>query len=509
MPTASRTKKSIHNSLVACLYYVITLFLNFFSRKIFLEYLGTEILGLNTTAANILQFLNLAELGIGSAVGFSLFKPLHEKDYESINEIVSLQGFLYKKIGIFILLGAIVLMFFFPFIFKKISLPLWYTYASFGVLLFSALLGYFVNYKQILLSANQQDYKIQYSYRTVILIKVIFQMFSVYYFEDGYIWWLFYEIIFAILGSISLHYATLKEFPNLRKTKKKYKELKDKYSFLVIKIKQLFFHKIGGFALSQSSPLIIYAFIDLKEVALYGNYVLITNGVQMLMVAMFKSIEAGVGDLVAEGNNKRIKNTFEELFSIRFILIATLCITTYFFTEAFVKLWIGREYLLPNFTLLLLVVLLFIFLQRLTVDAFINAYGLFSDIYAPIVEVALNLSLSIIGGNFWGLNGIIGGVVISQIIIILIWKPYFLFHNKLIGYYPRYLYLFFSHIIIALVLGVLFFIFFKSQISYAGTNILDFIKNSLLISSAYFIVLSVIFIFLFPKIKFSLQRIIK
>ena len=166
MQGKSRTEKSFKNSIVALGFYVLNLVLQFFSRKIFLEYLGTEILGLNTTAMNLLQFLNLAELGINVAVGFTLYKPLHDNDRESVNEIVTLQRFLYRRIAFIIIIAAAVLMCFFPMIFSKIALPLWYAYASFGVLLFSALLGYFVNYKQTVLTANQEDYKVFYSYKS-------------------------------------------------------------------------------------------------------------------------------------------------------------------------------------------------------------------------------------------------------------------------------------------------------------------------------------------------------
>ena len=87
--TDSRTSKSIKNSSVALVFYFINLILQFFSRKIFLDYLGAEVLGLNTTATNLLQFLNLAELGVGAAIACTLYKPLAEKDTDTINEIVS------------------------------------------------------------------------------------------------------------------------------------------------------------------------------------------------------------------------------------------------------------------------------------------------------------------------------------------------------------------------------------------------------------------------------------
>ena len=134
MQSESRTAKSIKNSSIGLIFYFINFVLQFFSRKIFLDYLGTEILGLNTTATNLLQFLNLADLGIGSAVGFSLYKPFYDKDEQTINEIVALQGKLYRRVAYIVIAGSALLMCFFPRIFAKMPLPLWYDYASFGVL---------------------------------------------------------------------------------------------------------------------------------------------------------------------------------------------------------------------------------------------------------------------------------------------------------------------------------------------------------------------------------------
>ena len=76
MSTNSRLKKSLKNAKVGALFFLFNLILQFLFRKILLEKLGIEVLGLNTTALNLLQFLNLAELGIGASVGYSLYKPL-------------------------------------------------------------------------------------------------------------------------------------------------------------------------------------------------------------------------------------------------------------------------------------------------------------------------------------------------------------------------------------------------------------------------------------------------
>lgn len=434
----SRTSRSLHNTAVATGYYVLSFVLQFFSRKVFLDCLGTEILGLNTTAMNLLQFLNLAELGISSAVGFTLYKPLHDNDMESVREVVSLQGKLYSRIAWLIIAGACVLMCFFPQIFGKIKVPLWYAYASFGVLLFSALLGYFVNYKQIALSANQQEYKVFYSYKTVNLIKILCQMAAVYYLQDGYVWWLILEAAFAIIASVSLHIVTMRQFPGLTSSPMSYRELKSGYPEITVKVKQLLFHKIGSFALTQTAPLIVYAYTSLTTVAMYGNYLIVINGLQVLGGSLFNSINASVGNLVAENDRKRSLALVFELFSVRFLMVSALCYAAYVITPELITVWIGPEYLLPQSTLLIMVCMLFIGTLRYAIDAFINAYGIFSDIWSPVAEAAINISFSILFGYFWGLNGVLAGVLLSQVIIIFWWKPFFLFYKAFPGMYGQY-----------------------------------------------------------------------
>ncbi len=431
MPTQSRTYNSLRNSAAATVIFLINFCLQFISRKIFLDYLGTEILGLNTTATNLLQFLNLAELGISSAVGFTLYKPIHDDDRRTINEIVTLQRHLYRRIALLVLGGATVLMAFFPVIFAKMQLPLWYAYGSFGVLLFSALLGYFVNYKQIVLTAAQLDYKVQLFYKSVLMVKLLTQILAVRFLADGYVWWLALEVLFAVLASWSLHRATMKACPYLEVVDKSFKQLCACYSVFTTKIKQMFFHRVGGFALQQCSPLVIYAYSSLTLVALYGNYYMVIIGILSLMNATFNSMGASIGNLVAEGNKQRIVDVFWELFSARFWIVTTLCFCAYSLIPAFIRLWIGEQYLLPTSTLSLLIAMLYIQLFRTNVGNFLDAYALTRDIWSPIIEASLNIGGSILLGYYWGLNGILLAVVASLSIMIEGWKPIFLFREGL------------------------------------------------------------------------------
>ncbi len=453
MSKETRTSKSIKNAQIALLFYLLNLILQFYSRKIFLEYLGSEVLGLNTTAQNLINFLNLAELGIGAAVSYSLYKPLLENNKSVINDIISIQGWLYRRIAYIVIGAGIILMFFFPSIFSKTNLPLWYTYGSFISLSVAALLGYFVNYNQIILSADQKEYKITQCTQITKTIKVILQIVAIYYLNNGYLWWMIIEVLMSIITAYTIDYTVKKTYPWLKTQISKGKILQQEYPEISTKTKQIFFHKFATFVLTQTSPLVIYAFSSLTLVAIYGNYMLIITGVTLLTNALLNSIAAGIGNLVAEGNKEHIKSVFWEVFTLKFWIASIICFGIYILGDSFISLWVGKEYLLPPQAFLILIFTAFINLSR-TADTFIFAYGMFQDIWAPIVEATLNLGLSIILGYYYGITGILIGVLISLIILVCIWKPYFLyrwgFKNSFTEYACKYIQL--SSIVIICIL---------------------------------------------------------
>lgn len=426
MARISRTTKSIKNAQIALTFYFLNLILQFFSRKIFLDYLGSEVLGLNTTAQNLLGFLNIAELGIGTAVAYNLYKPLYDDNRKAINDIVSIQGWLYRRIAYIVIGGSAILMCFFPIIFAKAQVPLWYTYGSFIALLASALLGYFVNYKQIVLSADQKEYKITLCIQGVKFIKVLIQIFVIWLLDNGYLYWIITEIIMACVTSLVLNKIITKEYPWLHTTVKQGKSLQKQYPSIISKTKQVFYHQIASFVLTQTSPLIIYAYASLSLVAIYGNYLLIISGVSQLINALLNSVNAGVGNLVAEGNKQHIKDIYWEITTLRMWIAATICFGIYMLSHPFIKLWVGEEFILPQTAFYILIVNTFIGMTR-TNDTFLAAYGLYQDVWAPIAEAFLNLGFSVLLGYFYGLTGILLGVTISLLIIVCSWKPYFLY----------------------------------------------------------------------------------
>ena len=186
---AGRVKKSILNAEVNLTFYFITLFLSFFSRKTFLDNLGAEFIGLTGTLGNILGYLNIAELGIGNCISFFLYKPLQTKNQQEITEITSVLGYLYRCIGLIILTSGIVVSLFFPWIFSGEALGLSIVYFAFFSFLTSSLVGYFINYRQIILSADQKGYLIAIYMQSATILKTALQIFLALYYQNLYLSW--------------------------------------------------------------------------------------------------------------------------------------------------------------------------------------------------------------------------------------------------------------------------------------------------------------------------------
>ena len=252
-------------------------------------------------------------------------------------------------------------------------------------------------------------------------------MIAVSVFEDGYLWWLIMEFLFAVISSFALNIQIKKSFPELKTNLERGPELREKYPDVISKIKQLFVHKIGGVVLTQTSPIIISALISFTMVTKYTNYALITTYILAFLVALFNGMSASVGNLVAEGDHDRIIKVFRELFSSRFLIIAPASYCFFRLASPFISLWLGEEFVLESLVILEITLLFFIQANRCTVDNFINAYGIFRDVWAPVTEAFINIVFSVVLGLRWGLPGILAGVLLSQILIIFIWKPILLY----------------------------------------------------------------------------------
>ena len=428
MQQESRVKKSLLNARVNLIFYFLTLALSFFSRKIFLDNLGADFVGLSGTLGNILGFLSLAEMGVGIAVSYHLYKPIQEGNKEQINELVSVFGYLYQKIGIFIGLGGVIISLFIPLIFRNSGFEIGLIYFAFYAILVSSLFSYFINYRQILLSADQRGYVVTVYLQGAAYVKIFLQMAVAYYLNNYYLW-IMLEVLFGVISCIILNWKIRTTYPWLDATASKGKQAFSKHKSIVTYTKQIFIHKIKDFLLTQSDQILVFAFVSLKMVAYYGNYTLITSKLTQLFGSFMGSIWASVGNLVAEGNKEKTLKVFWEIQSVFYLIAGFVVFSVYHFIDPFICLWLGEEYILDETILVLLLVNVFFMLIRSAVDMFNNAYGHYADIWSAWAEGSTNVVVTILLAPSMGISGILLGKIVSLLLFVILWKPYYLYHS--------------------------------------------------------------------------------
>lgn len=504
----SRTTKSLKNAEVSIIYYTLNLILGFWSRSIFYKYLGSEVLGLDTTASTLLSFLNLAELGVGSSVGYFLYNPMFNRDTKTINEIVALQGWIYRRIAFLIIGASVILMCFFPLIFKKIDLPWWYPYCTFLVMLFGSLLGYFMNYRQCVLNADQKGYKVTrvtsgaglfFKLLLILLLPVVSFPFTLY---------LSTSVLGSLFGCLWLNHVLRKEYPWLHKVEKDGKHLLKDYPNIIKTTGLIFFHQITSFIVFKIAPFIMYAFTSLTQVAYYGNYLVIVDKAKDVLNMAFSSTGSGVGNLIASGDKKHILEVFWELIDSRMCLSFSCILVIGLVTEPLISIWLSTRYLLGNTVLFLICFYSWMSINRTTIDEFKNGFGLFQDIGAPIVEGVINLGVALAGGYFWGIAGVLLGNVTSTVLIVFGWKPYYVYkHGFKISSLRNYYLPIISRCLL-LAANACLFIYLFSMIDYQPTNFIRLALYMLILAAIIIPVMYLEFYIYSPGMKAFHRRIL-
>ncbi len=414
------------NIKVGMFFYMLSLFLAFFSRRVFLDCLGAEFIGLTGMLRNIMGYLNVAELGIGTSIVYFLYKPLQEDNHEKINDVMSMLAFLYRCIGGIILAGGILISIFFPWWFGNLETGLPLTYFAFYSFLLSSAAGYIFNYKNLLVSANQKQYMVSAYFQTIGIVQSIVQILLAWYYRNLWLW-VTVGLIFTIIGITIFNIRIRQIYPWLNINLKEGRKNLKKYPEVLKKTRQVFIQKIKDLILFRSDEILVGSFVSVIHVALYGNYTIVISKLNFLVNILSEGLNAGVGNLIAEGNENNIMKVYWEMTAARYLILGIVIFPLLLFLQSFIKYWLGEQYLLSELIVYLIITNIFLMLHNGTVLIFIGAHGMFSDIWAVWTEFFLNITITLLLAPHFGIVGILLGKMISIAFAGVIWKPYFLF----------------------------------------------------------------------------------
>lgn len=407
----SRTKKSVKNVSVALISQLVTVITGFVVRTIFIRTLSIEYLGINGLFTNILSMLSLAELGVGNALIYSMYKPMALNDTEKLKTYMDFYKKIYRLIGTFILVAGLSLT---PFLNFFISDRPDINYLEFIYTLYvlNSVSTYFLAYKQSVFKADQKQYIINNYTVIFTLAKSIVQIFALLIFKQFIIY-----LIIGILFNYLLNYGLS------IKANKEYSYLKDKqYNVISIKernklfksISALFMHKLGGVVLNSSDTLILSKFVGIMQMGLYSNYSMIVIIIRNLVNIVFDSIAPSVGNLVVKGSGSRMEEINNAMLLLNVWLMGFCSIALYILLTPFVIIWLGEEYIINQTVILAIVVALYIELSSKSIDLFKSATGLFwNDRYVPFIQCIVNVIVSVILVQYIGMAGVFIGTSVA------------------------------------------------------------------------------------------------
>ncbi|CCZ47756.1 polysaccharide biosynthesis protein [Bacteroides sp. CAG:661] len=425
-----RKKNAFRGIIAGSLNKVIVMVLPFIMRTIILYYLGTQYLGLSSLFTSVLGLLSLAELGIGSAMIFSMYKPIAEDDTPTICALLKLYRKFYRIIGSIITIGGLCLL---PFLDKVITgnVPSDINiYILYIIYLLNSTLTYFLfSYKNSLLDAHQRkDIDLNIS-SILTLTEYVIQIILILWTRNYYAYVIIFPI-FTLIGNLIRAHIVSKIYPQYRCKGELDPQIKrDIYK----KIGALSLHKIGNVFSSSSTNIIVSSLCGLTAVAIYGNYYYVSSCLVSILGIIFVSLTAGIGNKMVLESVSSNEQTFKNLNFINMWI--TICFASCLMSlyQPFMQIWVGAkgdDLFLPITAVIAFVYNFYIQQTRKVVCLFNDAAGIWKeDQFKPIIGAIVNITIGVILTKHYGIIGVILGFSVSLTLVEFPWETYVLFKH--------------------------------------------------------------------------------
>ncbi|MCH5165995.1 MAG: oligosaccharide flippase family protein [Clostridiales bacterium] len=436
-----RAAHSTKNTFFAAIAYVTKMLLNFVVRAIFVRYLAVEYLGLNGLYSNILNVLSLAELGVGNAIVYSMYKPIADNDTEKIKSFLRLYRNFYLIIGGVVVVIGLSLIPALPYLIKDapnvdVNLTVVYVlYLSHNVI------GYFFAYRRSLVFAYQRN-DIESKVGLIVNVALSIVQVIIMVVWRNYYAYIAVMVVFSAADAAIVFALSYKLFPDIRGkaqpiNKADKREIAKNTSALV-------FHKIGSAAVFSTDSIIISAYIGATILGMYSNYTLVTTAFLSIINLFITAVRSSVGNLIATKTKEDVYKIYKALNMVLMWLVCFFTLGLVICFQDFIVLLTGNAaYKLEYLTVILICTSFYLTASRRMTDAFKECAGLFwNDKFKPLFEAGINLGLDILLVRYIGINGVIVATIVSTVAAPLWVEPFVLYKNyfkvNTVNYFIRY-----------------------------------------------------------------------
>ena len=485
-----RKQLAAKTSVIGLASKIISILFNFISRYFFVRYLGAEILGLEGVIKDCVSLLALTDIGIDVAMTYRLYAVVNSQDYKKINDYLTVYQFAYRMVMIVIAILGIVGAMILRYTINGVSLHWPFIYAAYIIQIVSVEASYFIAYKRTFLNADQKKH-IQIIVDTAV--GVIANMIKIYFivFHHSYLGYLCTIILQNIVSNYCLNYYIKEYYPKIKLQRKVDKSLVRE---LFSDTRHILGNKIAGFVYSSTDNFLVSFFLGTSLVGILSNYKMVFSTLSSLLIGFTSPITTIVGSYlnsecsVADQFSVLVKYSF-----VRYVFGFACILPAYVIGQEFILIYAGKEWIMSNAVLALLCCDFMICCMYGALGDFSAGLGIFSkQKYVSFVGATVNLSLSVLLINSFGVLGVLVGTVVSQIIL---WIGNWIIVNNALGYdrkccvhYWLKQFKWVSVLIISIILGK-----YLCRTFQLDNNIIDFLTKALLLELFAGVILFLLF----------------
>ncbi len=441
-------KRGMANVIVSVSFRMILLVANIVVRRFVIQYIGNEVNGLNSLYVSLLDFLSVAELGVGSAITFCMYKPIVEGQNEKVSALYGLFTKLYLIIGGIILVGGLAIMPFLKILAKDYQTLDVNLYFTFGLMLASVVLSYTFSSKTSLINAHKNNFITAAVASVGQLLQDGLQI-LVLLLTRSFTWFLVCRVIAVCLQWAATEIIARYKYGDIICCKSKPDSETKKE--VTKNVKAMFMHKIGGVLVNTADSLIISAFIGIVVLGKYSNYTTIMLSMTSVIMLCFSPLTSVIGHMYVEEDIAVTQKYFSFFHAFNFFLGMVFFLGYYAVIDNFVTILFGDGLTLPRMVAFVITLNYFIQFMRQCILLFRDATGTFyHDRWKPIAEGIVNIVLSILFvlvlPDAYNVVGVIAATILTNLFICHIVEPhvlhkYVLQHSAKQYYIRNYLYM--------------------------------------------------------------------
>lgn len=405
---------------------IIVNLLGFVLRTVFIATLGDTLLGVNGLYTGVLSILSLAELGIGTAMNYSLYAPVATKDYEKIKSYMLLYKKAYLTIaGVVTAIGLLLAPFLRYIIKEPGELTIRQLTIYYLIFLFNTVSTYFVAYKYSLVNAEQKNY-IQTNITALTQLVMVTVQVAILLLTKNFLYYLLATSAVELIQKLFVSHYLNHLYPYLKEKEIQPLTEEDKQP-IKSNIKALIYHKVGDAARLQTDNIIISTFLNVTMVGLVSNYNLVLMSVSGFLDIIFNSALSSFGNLIATEGRDRQYQLFKVYNFCAAWIYGFATIGFWMLLSPFIEICWGSERVIGSAVITMIMLDYYCKGFRIVLYNFKTAAGIFeADKYLSLIQGAVNLVISIVLVQRMGLIGIYIGTVISGLLANLI-KPYYIY----------------------------------------------------------------------------------